>query len=155
MVDIIGQILELGNWFHRDASEDEKTKCKEQLIGAFAEARIEKGLIFSKLEFDELPWDHERVKKNIPPGPDMMLMVCYATVTGVELGGLPEEAGFVTDLDKKDRDRLREITRNAQIKKYPDEAPLTDAECDTIIGKLGLAMIERELREATDKGEVH
>ena len=62
---------------------------------------------------------------------------------------------FVGDLDAKDLERLRQITRQAHAKHNPHSPVLTDPECDDIIEELGPEAALESLRRAMNGHSIH
>jgi hypothetical protein len=100
---------------------------------------LENSVIMSEPAFTEKLPGEERV----PPvpghisGPGVRLLVCEATVVASLKADIVKSTGFVHDLDKRDLERLRQITRAAHQKAQPMERLLTDAECDAVIEEIG------------------
>ena len=68
-------------------------------------------------------------------GPDVRLLVTEATVIAERLQ-IPDSL-FLDELEPKDLERLREITRVRYEQEYPGHPRLTDRQCDTLINDLG------------------
>lgn len=74
---------------------------------------------------DRVPHVPDRIK-----GPDVRLLIATAEVLGFED---VRKASFVGDLSEADLRKLRGITR----RKLGHKGPLTDAQCDQLIDRLG------------------
>jgi hypothetical protein len=59
-------------------------------------------------------------------------------------------ASFIADLDFRDHQRLREVTRRAYAKEFPGRPRLNDAACDYYIEQLGPQAGEKVLKAAVD-----
>lgn len=130
-----------------------KKDCREEV----ARFGIENGVIMSEAVFIEKRPGEDRV----PPvpdhihGPAVRLLVCEATVVASLKADIVKSAGFVQDLDKRDLERLRQITRAAHQKAQPMERMLTDAECDAVIEEIGPQSALATVREGVDSKVVN
>ena len=84
-------------------------------------------------------------------GPDVRLLIGEAKVGSYRRPVIVKQTGFVEDLTKEDRDRLRKLTRRAHAKTHPGDR-LTDRHCDKIIEALGPDVAVKTLR---DGGALH
>lgn len=90
--------------------------------------------------------------ERVPPvpdhihGPDVRLLVGEATVAYRPQYTIRPSTAFVQDLDQKDRERLRQITRRAHARTHPGDR-LTDRHCDAIIEALGPDVAVKTLRD--------
>jgi hypothetical protein len=126
-----------------------KKDCEAE-IGRFG---LENGVIMSGAVYTEkLPGDDR-----VPPvpnhihGPGVRMLVCEATVVAILKADIIKSTGFVADLDKRDLERLRQITRAAHQKAQPMERLLTDAECDEVIERIGPQSALATVREGVDR----
>jgi len=108
-------------------------------------------LTHGELRFYELRPGHERVPP-IPPhidGPDIRMLVCEADIKP----GLRPNS-FLGDIDKKDLEVLRAVTRRAYAKRDPKHR-LADSDCDRIIEHIGPEAGMEAVRKAIDSRVLH
>lgn len=63
-----------------------------------------------------------------------------------------EERRFVGELERRDLERLRAITRRRHAERFPGADPLSDDACDDIIEEIGPEAAFDALRKAVDAG---
>ena len=63
-------------------------------------------------------------------------------------------SSFIADLDFRDLQRLRAVTRRCYASRYPRRPRLTDSACDYYIEQLGPQAGEKVLRAAVDAREL-
>ncbi len=80
--------------------------------------------------------------------PRLLVATTKTQLMGSVSSANQELPSIIGDLDKKDMIRLRFMTRKAHHKAYPNDAPLTDHECDQIVDKLGLEIVMEQLRSS-------
>jgi hypothetical protein len=149
----IGMPIEVAVWLTGRETGQQldawKKDCRKE-IGRFG---LENGVIMSEPAFVEKLPGQARVPQ-VPDhisGPGVRLLVCEATVIASLKADIVKATGFVHDLDKRDLERLRQITRAAHQKHQPLERILTDAECDAVIEEIGPQSAMATLREGVDR----
>ena len=88
-------------------------------------------------------------------GPAVRLLICESRVVEALAPQVVRSSGFVHDLDRRDLERLRRITRRAYSRTHPGQARLTDAECDAIIEEIGPDSAIKTLRGGVDSKAIH
>ena len=139
----VGELYELGTFFN---PEDEASKmwAHASLRLKFKAEAGETGIIFGPMMFETLEADSKRIIES-PTEQGQKYLVAWAEAIGEDLGDTQEERTFVGELTDEDVEKMRISTRAAHQKNYPDEPRLTDTQCDVLIGKIGLGMVEREM----------
>lgn len=126
----VGDVIESAIWVTGDESQAMRKQYEQDVSQAIADLCTEEGFEHGPVAFIE-----KRPEEAGHPVPDhvqgsrVRLLVAEAEVLSVSV--LSSEGSFVANLDKKDLDRLRTITRRAAKK------VLTDAECDECIEQYG------------------
>lgn len=132
----LGDVVHSSIWVTGDESPWIRQQYEQDVIGAIDMLCIEKGFEHGPVKFiEKLPGSD-----GAPPVPDhiqgsrVRLLIGEADVVAVRV--LSSKGSFVANLDKKDLQRLRTITRRAWAKKHPEDV-LTDKQCDDYIEQLG------------------
>ena len=144
-----GDMLEIAIWLSGTETPEQIAQWKDiDSLAAVAHAEREFGVNIGPLEFSIKVPGEDRV----PPvpdhiaGPDVKLLVGEAKVAYRPGYTIVPATGFVSDLEKDDREKLRGITRRAHAKRHPGDR-LTDRHCDQIIEALGPDVAVKTLRE--------
>lgn len=151
----LGEAVQGAMWFtgeetperKRELVEQIKTEISTTVEGAgFAHGEF-RGTIMMPGEADcpEVP-DHIQ-------GVEVVLMILEVDIV-CRLPNLTKRS-FVGDLDRKDLMRIRAITRGAHLSANPGSVPLTDAECDDIIERIGPESAMADVRNSVDSGTIH
>ncbi len=147
----VGDPLELAIWFDAEETKDPITKVRDSIEEVFSAFSETKKVKCGEITFRILKPGDDRVpdvpmwletKKGAKPS----LLVATAPTSTFES---KKPQGILGDLDKKDIERLRVITRNAHIKHYPYQQPLTNEECDQIIDVMGMEVVQEQLSRST------
>lgn len=131
-----GETLESAIWLDGCETDMDLRRFKSDVIDAIDKACAENNLLRAPVRFIEKKPGEDRV----PPVPDhiqgldVRLLVAEADITGY--APKPGARAFVGDLDKKDLDQLRVMTRRAYEASNPGKT-LNDYECDDVIEELG------------------
>ena len=140
----VGDTIEAAIWLSGAETDDMKDQYVSEVCDEIDRSCEDEGDTHGPVTFYELrPGDPRvpKVPKNIK-GPDVRLFIAECTV-------LPrpvvKKRGISGDLDRKDREALRKITRVAYARANPG-ARLTDMECDDYIDELGERVVMRQLR---------
>lgn len=99
---------------------------------------------------DRVPPVPQHIEKNAGDLSLIRLLTVEAIVDGVYVH---TESMLTTNLEPKDLERLRVITRRARLKTHP--IPLTDAECDEVINELGPEAAVEALEKQTFVSRFH
>lgn len=150
-----GEVLETAIWLDGTETTELIARYKEDCHECIRLAADEHKVLFSPIEFTEKKPGEDRV----PPvpghihGPDVRLLIAEAMV----LCHAPQiiTRSFLMDLDPKDLERLRQITRRVHAKDRPRGALLTDAQCDAIIEEIGPQAAYETVRKAVDDRVLH
>lgn len=150
-----GDLAEVAIWMTGAEPDFQVQHWKTVVCASIAlQAEESDGVKFGPWKFVEKRPGEDRVPK-VPghiSGPDVRLLVATAEV-GPGKPKVMAGTGFVEDLTKEDRDRLRKITRRVHAKSHKGMPALTDAQCDTVIERLGPEAVVATLRK--DRGAVH
>lgn len=150
----VGDTIQSAAWLTGAETPTDRKRWEDRVTEAIDNLCGERGFTRGPVRFAEKhPLDSE-----VPPvpdhiqGPDVRLLVAEAEVTGE--APKVEARGFLGDLDRKDLERLRAITRQAHAKRHPGET-LTDLECDDIIEEVGPEAAMDAVRKAVNGERVH
>lgn len=149
----IGMPIEVAVWLTGRETNHQMDAWKKDCEAEIGRFGLENGVIMSQAVYTEkLPGDDRvpPVPKHIH-GPGVRMLVCEATVVAFLKAEIVKNTGFVADLDKRDLERLRQITRAAHQKSCPLERMLTDAECDEVIERIGPQSALATVREGVDR----
>lgn len=142
--------LELAIWYDANEHSDIINLCSKSVIDVLDTVCTKNNTHHDDVSFEILKPGDDRV----PPVP-LWLEITYGVIprllvatTRVVSNVQQVPVGIIGDLDKKDVARLRVITCREHQKAYPNDAPLTDEECDQIIDKLGLEVVMDQLRSS-------
>lgn len=152
----IGDVLECAVWLTGTETADDLRRwkeidCPEALKGEATSREILVGPITFTVKHpgeDRVPQVPDHIA-----GPDVRLLVAEATVVGFRTIG--QKSSFLLDLEQRDVDRLRAITRRIHTKANPGDPRLSDSECDYLINAIGPEAAMAAVREAVDSGTVH
>jgi len=132
----IGDVIESAIWITGDEAPALREQYKNDVCRAIDDLCAEHGFEHGPVQFiEKLPGSNR-----VPPAPDhvqgsrVRLLVAEASLVGVSVA--TSHGSFVANLEKKDLERLRTITRRAWAKTHPDDV-LTDKQCDDYIEELG------------------
>jgi hypothetical protein len=147
----VGTVLETAIWYDANETPDPVAVSGSQIADAFKYRCKVNRIKVSDVKFTILLPGNPRVPE-VPrwlekiPGAIPRLLLAEVIV----LGSLEEDEppGLVSDLDKKDLQRLRAATRRAHRKARPHETTLSDHECDKIINAAGIETVMQELRNS-------
>lgn len=150
-----GEVIETAIWLNGTETPELLSRYKQDCHECIRVMADEHKVLFAPLQFIEKKPGEDRV----PPvpdhiqGPNVRLLVAEAKV----VCNAPQIAArsFLYDLDPKDLERLRQITRRVHAKDQPREAPLTDAQCDAIIEEIGPQAAYDAVRKAVDTRVLH
>lgn len=141
-----GETIERGWWLKGSEPPDARAAIEDLMREDIAEVASGYNVLHGVVTFHEKRIGEPRVGE--PPknfnGPDVRLLVAESEI----LAYYEAEPGFVTELEAKDLERLRERTRAAYSRAWPWKQRLTDAECDEIINAIGPDAALDELRRS-------
>jgi len=143
---MIGEVIEQAIWVTGEEPPELQAQFEKDLRAGLADIAGQYGVIIGPLIMRELKPGQERVPK-VPDyiqGPDVRLLVGEATVIGEEF---KSEGRFIADLDPKDLERLRVITRRVHQAWNPGKPELSIEKCDENINKQGWKAALTALRE--------
>lgn len=132
----VGEVIESAIWITGNEPVEMRRQYEIDVTQAIDDLCDEHGLSHSPVKFIEKRPGDERV----PPVPDhiqgdkVRLLIAEATVDYPDVCN--SVGSFVANLEKKDLDTLRKITRREWAKKYPVDV-LSDEQCDDYIEELG------------------
>jgi len=132
----LGDVVENAIWITGDESPITRKQYEQDVVQAITDVCQMHGFEHGPVKFVEKLPSTDRV----PPVPDhvhgsrVRLLVAETEVVAVRV--LSSKGSFVSNLDKKDLERLRTITRRAWAKQHPEDV-LTDKQCDDYIEELG------------------
>lgn len=131
-----GETLESAIWLDGCETQADLLRFKRDVVDTIEQACISNHLEHGLVRFIEKKPGDDRVPA-VPDhiqGLDVRLLVGEADIVGY--APVATTRAFVGELEKKDLDRLRAITREAHRKSNPGKT-LTDLECDDVIEALG------------------
>jgi len=126
-----GDFIESAMWF---ATPDEKQECKRSIRKAIE--KCEEAMILAPVSWAEYSPDHKRCP-DPPEGSEHGITLLVGEAEVLAIKEPPPVSRFVDNLEHKDLNLLRNITRSAHLKYNPDSDLLTDAQCDQIIESMG------------------
>ena len=151
-----GDMAEVSVWLTGEETESQLRHWKSVICNEVAkETEAQDSVTLGPWKFTEKKPGEDRV----PPAPphisgiNVRLLVGEAKV-GFRRPAIVAESGFVEDLTPKDRERLRQITRDAHAKKVPGDR-LSDRHCDQIIEALGPDVAVMTLENGLDGRTTH
>jgi hypothetical protein len=154
----IGLPVEVAVWLTGRETDDMIERFKRDCMAELGRFGLERDCVMGPATFVEKLPGEDRVPQ-VPAhvsGPAVRLLVCEAHVVATGMGeAVTKATGFVYDLDRRDLERLRKITRRAYQRRHPEQAMLTDAECDAIIEEIGPESAIKTLRGGVDSKELH
>lgn len=138
----IGSVLECAIWLDGRETPTDRRQFEADVRTSMQAQAARDGIRIGPMTWTEKKPGEARVPP--PPdhitGPNVRLLVGEAIVTGHEIV-VWQKVGFVDDLEPRDLEILRRITRKKYAEEYPLHAlsngPLTDRQCDTLINDLG------------------
>ena len=150
----IGDTIEAAHWLTGEETVLEVEMHRARVREAMDVLCKQGGFRHGPVRFMELQPDSEGVPE-VPDhiqGMDVRLLVgeCEIIAKRQQI----EKRSFLGELDRKDLDRLRRITRRAHAKYRPRER-LTDLEVDDIIEQLGPEAALDTLRKAVNGQTLH
>lgn len=141
----LGEPIEFAIWITGDEAPEIRRQYEQDIRDAFKTVCAGKGFEHGPVTFVEKLPGAERVPE-VPKhiqGSRVRLLVAEATVVAAVVQ--TSRGSFCANLEKKDLQRLRAITRRAWQKQHP-QALLTDQQCDECIEQLGPAAALETLR---------
>lgn len=133
----IGDLIESAIWLTGDESQEIRHQYEADVRYAISALCEDQGYEHGPVTFRE---KHPGTD-GIPPVPDhiqgsrVRLLVAEAEVVGIRV--LSSKGSFVANLEKKDLQRLRTITRRTWAKNNPNDLLLSNKQCDDYIEQLG------------------
>jgi hypothetical protein len=151
----IGDVMECAIWLTGTETDGHLTRWKEiDCPNSLRKEANGREVLVGPITFTEKRPGEERVPQ-VPghiSGPDVRLLVAEAVVVGFRsIGG---GSSFLLDLEPRDLEKLRTITRRAHRKANPGEE-LSDAGCDYIINQIGPEAAMKAVRAAVDGKALH
>lgn len=128
---ILGDLAECAIWIDGTETEAMLRQWRAD-VGYLMANGHEPKLVLGPIDF-EIKWPGQDRVPQVPDrisGPDVRLLIATAEVVGFETA---KRATFVDDLSEADLRKLRGITR----RKLGHKGPMTDAQCDQLIDRLG------------------
>lgn len=148
-----GDLIETAMWIDGTETKEQRALHEKTIIESIEEVCQYKGWMHGPVRFIEKhPMDDRvpEVPKHIK-GPRVRLLVAECEVTAQTI--LTPKGSFIANLDKKDLERLRYITRRTCKLNHGEE--LTDHECDQIIDQVGVEAALEVLRKSVDGDTIH
>ncbi|NIA72283.1 hypothetical protein HBA54_27190 [Pelagibius litoralis] len=145
MTLFIGQKIERAWWFR---NEMERFLGERNATAAVQKAAKEEGASIGPVKVETLPAGDPRLSDPPPQWRDAPCLLVSARVTAIASPLVKES--FVANLDRRDLDRLRQVTRVMHHQARPDEPRLSNTDADAMIDEFGPKVGERMLREAVD-----
>lgn len=130
----VGDKIETGIWLDGRETPQDRAEYERDVRQAIADLCADHGMVHGPVRLMELKPGDERTPA-VPDhiqGPDVRLLAVEADI----VGELSLRRGFIGDLEPKDLDRLRSITRAKWLAEYPWREPTLD-ELDAIIEEFG------------------
>lgn len=127
----LGEVIESAIWITGDESHELRKRYEADVTLAIADLCREHGVIHGPIQWREKRPGTDRVPE-VPDhiqGSRVRLLVAEATVT--ELVPQSSQGSFIANLEKKDLDRLRALTRKAA------KQNLSNEQCDAVIESIG------------------
>lgn len=154
-----GDVIESAIWIDGTESAEQRQAHEELVRANVAEICRDNGLSHGPVVFVEKhPYDErvppvpDHIDKQAPDPTQIRLLVAEATVLGYEV---QQSDSIAANLESRDRGRLRDITRKVHRQRYPQEARLTDEECDAMIDEIGPDAAVEALRRNTTISQYH
>ncbi len=146
----LGQRLEYSLWYNAAKCLDGISEFGDQCVEPMINQCASYGFKCGEPTFSVLKPGDPRVPEvpfwlRMESGALPRLLVAEATVE--VLPSSERAGGLVYDLDRKDLERLRAITRRVHKKYYPHSPVFTDEECDTMINSMGEEVVLDTLRQ--------
>ena len=132
----VGDLIESAIWITRDESPETRARYEQDVIRAIDDTCSEEGFERGAVSFIEKLPGSDRVPE-VPEhiqGSRVRLLVAEAQIISKRV--INSKGSFISNLDKKDLLRLRQITRNQWLKQHPGQT-LNDSECDQYIELYG------------------
>lgn len=144
-------VAELATWVSDQIDPTLVKRWREETVPAlFAESANDLGVMLGPIRFFELKPGEDRAGQPPPHirGDNVRLLVAECRV----LGFAPErrDDSFLADLDFKDLQRLRRITKRAALPHV-----LSDADADQIIERYGPVTAQSVLKASIDERTIH
>ena len=153
----IGDVIESSIWLDGTETKEQRHAFEQLVIESITQYCQQNGFIHDHVIFTEKRPGEDRVPSvpkhiEIKSGslPDIRLLVAESIV--ISKAPSPE-GSFVLNLEAKDVQRLRAITRNAY--RQISQSTLTDAECDAVIEEIGPEAAINTLRQQTVVSRYH
>lgn len=143
----IGDVIETAIWLTGEENQEMRSRYERDVTEAIDCLCQEQHYLHGPVRFTEKKPGQDRVPE-VPDhihGINVRLLVAEAEV----IAPAPQtvQGSFTANLDKKDLDRLRTITRQIRLKLHKQR--LTDEECDEVIEELGPEAALDTLRKQT------
>ncbi len=151
MTPQVGQVFETGDWY---ATPQQKLQVEQSLVIWFAQQGAENNCRFGEIEYEAMPSWHQRAPSP-PPESGMWFLAGRSRVIWVQPTVTRHVARLTDDLEPKDLDRMRHITRQAYRHRWPGKPDLTDQQTDDIINAVGPESAIKTLRDSVDSGYVN
>lgn len=146
-----GDTLELSLWYN-DQHPQEFESAQVGIYRAFHETELKLGVKMGPVNFTVLAPGDPRVPE--PPKEFQgtpRIMIGEAVVEKLVPVMLTDDIGFTQDLEDKDLETLRAITRRTHRLYHPFEKELTDEQADAIINEVGPETAMKSLRSGKDE----
>lgn len=153
----VGLPVEVSVWLTGRETAAQIERFKRDCMAELARFGAENGCMMGAPAYvEKLPGE-----ARVPPvpdhvaGPAVRLLICESRVVEVLRPQVITSTGFVQDLDRRDLERLRAITRRAYARTHPGQPRLNDVECDAIIERVGPESALKTLRGGVDSKALH
>jgi len=153
----IGMPVEVAVWLTGRETGAQIERWRRDVAAELGRFELENGVLLGERVWTEKRPGEDRVPK-VPAhisGPNVRLWVCEACVAAPARPVIEKATGFVHDLDKRDLERLRALTREAHAAAWPTAPILTDAECDEVIERVGPGVALKRLYDGVNAGAFH
>lgn len=150
MTLFIGQKIERAWWFR---NELERFVGEKKARTAVVRDAAAEGATVGPVTVETLKAGSPRISDPPEQWRDAPCLVAWARVVAVSEPLVRES--FIAGPDRRDLDRLRQVTRAMHHKARPGDPPLSDAEVDAMIEGIGPKVGARMLKDAVDRRIVH
>lgn len=146
--------VERALWFN-PAHLSEVDDAKRGIRRALAEEAEKRHLVLGPVAWLTLEPGDARLTHEPPPHMAQGVKCLVGSARILAVLEAPKSRRFTSDLDPKDLERFRVITRREHALAFPQDPPLSDIECDDWIERYGPKAAAAVVRRAYDAGTLH